>query len=98
MALYFSRSLIPYPRVRTADFRPCDHIGIYGFTKDALMRFAALGPSRLELIEGLEQLRALEHGIPIVIAETRCAAEAVCVDTEEDLARGRKLMAPEPTA
>ena len=99
MALYFSRSLIPYPRFGTADFRAYDHIGIYGFTKGALIRFGALAPSRLELIEGLEQLRALEHGIPIVVAETRCAAEAVCVDTEEDLERVRALLASsEPAA
>jgi 3-deoxy-manno-octulosonate cytidylyltransferase (CMP-KDO synthetase) len=93
-ALYFSRSLIPFPRFRTPEFRPCDHIGIYAFRRDALARFHAVGPSRLEQIEGLEQLRALEHGIPIVVAETRCAGPAVCVDTEEDLERVRALLAP----
>jgi len=93
MALYFSRSLIPYPRSRTPEFRVYDHVGIYGFTKEALLRFGALGPSRLELIEGLEQLRALEHGIPVVVAETRSAVEAMCVDTAEDLERVRVLMA-----
>lgn len=92
MALYFSRSLIPYPRFETAEFSAYDHIGIYGFTPEALARFAALGPSRLERIEGLEQLRALEHGIRIAVAETRCSAETVCVDTVEDLERVRALM------
>jgi 3-deoxy-manno-octulosonate cytidylyltransferase (CMP-KDO synthetase) len=94
-ALYFSRSLIPYPRFRTPDFRVYDHVGIYGYTKDALAQFAAAGPSHLELIEGLEQLRALENGIPVVIAETRCTEEAVCVDTAEDLERVRALLAPQ---
>ena len=94
IALYFSRALIPFPRFRPPDFRAYDHIGIYAFTADALARFSALGPSRLEQIEGLEQLRALEHGIPIVVAETRCTAEAVCVDTAEDLERVRALLAP----
>ncbi len=94
-ALYFSRSLIPYPRFRTPDFRVFDHIGIYGYTKAALEQFTAAGPSRLELIEGLEQLRALENGIPVVIGETRCTEEAVCVDTAEDLERVRALLAPQ---
>jgi 3-deoxy-manno-octulosonate cytidylyltransferase (CMP-KDO synthetase) len=94
MALYFSRSLIPYPRFRTTEFCVFDHVGIYGFTRQALVRFGALGPSRLELIEGLEQLRALEHGIPVVVAETRCSEDAVCVDTTEDLERVRALLGP----
>ena len=94
-ALYFSRSLIPYPRFRTPEFRVFDHIGIYGYRKAALAQFAAAGPSNLELIEGLEQLRALENGIPVVIAETRCTEEAVCVDTVEDLERVRTLLAPQ---
>jgi 3-deoxy-manno-octulosonate cytidylyltransferase (CMP-KDO synthetase) len=94
-ALYFSRSLIPYPRFRTPAFRVFDHIGIYGYRKEALAQFAAVGPSRLELIEGLEQLRALENGITIMIAETRCTEEALCVDTAEDLERVRALLAPQ---
>jgi 3-deoxy-manno-octulosonate cytidylyltransferase (CMP-KDO synthetase) len=94
MALYFSRSLIPFPRFRPPDFHAYDHVGIYAFTPDALARFSGFGPSRLEQIEGLEQLRALEHGIPIVVAETRCTEEAVCVDTAEDLERVRALLAP----
>jgi len=95
MALYFSRSLIPYPRFRTPAFRVFDHIGIYGYTKDALMRFASLAPSSLELIEGLEQLRALEHRIPVAVRQTRCRADGACVDTAEDLERVRALLAPQ---
>jgi 3-deoxy-manno-octulosonate cytidylyltransferase (CMP-KDO synthetase) len=95
MALYFSRSLIPFPRFRTPEFQAYDHIGIYAFTSEALARFAALGPSRLETIEGLEQLRALERGIRIAVAETHCDAETVCVDTVEDLERVRELLSAE---
>jgi 3-deoxy-manno-octulosonate cytidylyltransferase (CMP-KDO synthetase) len=95
MALYFSRSLIPYPRFRTPDFCVYDHIGIYGYRKEALLKFAALGPSKLEQIESLEQLRALENGIPIAVAETRCSGERVSVDTIEDLERARALLAPQ---
>lgn len=95
MALYFSRALIPYPRFRTPDFRVYDHIGIYSFTSEALAKFAAFGPSRLEMIEGLEQLRALDHGIRIAVEETRSDAETVCVDTVEDLERVRALLSVE---
>jgi 3-deoxy-manno-octulosonate cytidylyltransferase (CMP-KDO synthetase) len=94
MALYFSRSLIPYPRCRTRQFRAYDHIGIYAFTRDALAKFGALGPSRLEEIEGLEQLRALESGIPIVVSETACEGEGISVDTVEDLEKVRTMLAP----
>lgn len=95
LALYFSRSLIPCPRFETPEFRAYDHIGIYAFTCGALAKFAALGPSRLESIEGLEQLRALEYGIQVAVVETRCAAETICVDTTEDLERVRALLAVE---
>lgn len=93
MALYFSRSLIPYPKNRPPEFCVYDHVGIYCFTKGALARFWALGPSNLESIEGLEQLRALEHGIPVVVAETCSRAETACVDTPEDLELVRALLA-----
>jgi len=95
IALYFSRSLIPYPRFRIPDFSAYDHIGIYAFTSEALAKFAALGPSRLEIIEGLEQLRALEHGMRIAVGETGCDAETVCVDTVDDLERVRALLSEE---
>lgn len=95
MALYFSRSLIPYPRFRSSDFSAYDHIGIYAFTSEALAKFAALGPSGLETTEGLEQLRALEHGIRIAVGETRCDSETACVDTVEDLERVRALLSEE---
>jgi len=92
-ALYFSRSLIPYPRSR-ADLAPLVHVGVYGFSAPALQRFARLPECPLERAEGLEQLRALFHGIPIDvgIGDYR----SVAVDTAEDLERVRRLFASEP--
>ena len=92
-ALYFSRSLIPYPRTRTADYAVFEHIGLYAYTRECLLRLSQLPPTRLERIEGLEQLRALENGIPIQVVETRCSDEMVSVDTAEDLARVREILA-----
>ncbi len=92
-ALYFSRSLIPYPRTRTAGFAVFEHIGLYAYTKECLLRLAALPPTRLELIEGLEQLRALENGIAIQVVETQCGGELISVDTAEDLERVREILA-----
>lgn len=66
-ALYFSKTMIPYQRKggHAAVYR---HIGLYGFRRDSLERYIALPPSPLEMCEGLEQLRALEHGMKIRIA------------------------------
>jgi len=92
-ALYFSRSLIPFPRHRTKDFEVFEHIGLYAYTRDCLIRFSQLAPTPLEIIEGLEQLRALENGIAIQTVETRCQGELVSVDTPEDLRRVREILA-----
>jgi 3-deoxy-manno-octulosonate cytidylyltransferase (CMP-KDO synthetase) len=91
-ALYFSRSLIPYPRHRTGNFAVYEHLGLYAYTRDALMRVAALPPSELEEIESLEQLRALENGIRILVIETRSRGEMLSVDTQADLERVRGLL------
>ena len=91
-ALYFSRSLIPYPRTRTAQFRVFEHIGLYAYTRGALRTLAALQPTPLEEIEGLEQLRALENGLAIQVVETKCEGELVSVDTAGDLDRVRKIL------
>ena len=91
-ALYFSRSLIPYPR-REGEVAPLAHIGIYGFSAETLLRYARLEETSLERAEGLEQLRAIWHGIPIEVAvvDHRPAA----VDVPEDLERVRRLFADE---
>ena len=59
-ALYFSRSAIPYPR--EGEPRCWQHVGIYAYRREFLLRFPALAPTSAERAEGLEQLRALEHG------------------------------------
>jgi 3-deoxy-manno-octulosonate cytidylyltransferase (CMP-KDO synthetase) len=89
-ALYFSRSLIPYPRT-PGEVRPLAHIGVYGFLAETLQRFPKLPETPLERAEGLEQLRALFHGIPIDVAVG--PYDSVAVDTEEDLERVRRLFA-----
>jgi 3-deoxy-manno-octulosonate cytidylyltransferase (CMP-KDO synthetase) len=91
-ALYFSRSLIPYPRKRTEHFKVFEHIGLYAYTPVCLLRLSSLPPSPLEEIEGLEQLRALENGIRILVVETRCEGESVSVDTQADLERVCRLL------
>ena len=92
-ALYFSRCPIPYHRGKTGDYAVFEHIGIYAYTKTCLLRFAKLKPTPLEIIESLEQLRALENGIAIHAAEVKVEGETVSVDTPEDLKRVRKLVA-----
>ena len=91
-ALYFSRSLIPYPRQRTPRFAVFEHLGLYAYTRSALMQLAELPPSELEEIESLEQLRALENGIRILVIETASRQEMLSVDTQADLERARELM------
>jgi 3-deoxy-manno-octulosonate cytidylyltransferase (CMP-KDO synthetase) len=88
-ALYFSRSTIPYDRDR-AHPRYFKHLGIYAYRKAALEEFVSLPESDLERAERLEQLRFLENGIPIYVAET--PYDSIGVDTEEDLARVANLL------
>ena len=81
-ALYFSRSLMPYPR--KAGVSPVfKHIGIYAYRRDFLLRYAKMEPTPLEKSESLEQLRALENGCRIKVIRTD--KRFVGVDTEEDL-------------
>ena len=86
-ALYFSRSMLPYLRRETA-IRPLRHVGIYGFRRDFLLDLAKLLPSPLELAEGLEQLRVLEHGHKIFVLDGDFEEHGV--DTEAQLARTRR--------
>lgn len=90
-ALYFSRATIPYHRDGAGGARHMKHLGFYAYRRQALDRFVALPESRLEASERLEQLRFLENGIPIHLAET--AHDTIGVDTEEDLQRVEKLLA-----
>ena len=71
---------------------PLRHLGIYGYQRAALLRLADLPPSPLERTEGLEQLRALEHGMSIRVLLTGAGLPGV--DTREDLERVERLLAP----
>lgn len=87
-ALYFSRSLMPYPR--KTGFSPVyKHIGIYAYKRDFLLRYAKMEPTPLEQSESLEQLRVLENGYRIKVIKTN--RQFVGVDTEEDLKRVNEL-------
>ena len=89
-ALYFSRSLIPYPRKREGH-RVFEHIGLYAYRRDFLLSYARLPQTPLEKLESLEQLRALEHGYRIRVVETRQSYIPLSVDTPEDLEKARVL-------
>jgi len=81
-ALYFSRSLIPYPR-NEGKSKVFKHIGIYAYRRNFLLDYAKMQPTELEQAESLEQLRALENGFKIRVIKSDC--KFVGVDTEEDL-------------
>jgi 3-deoxy-manno-octulosonate cytidylyltransferase (CMP-KDO synthetase) len=91
-ALYFSRSLIPYPRNASAGAPAFEHIGLYAYTKAFLAEYSRMPPARLEQIEGLEQLRVLENGRRIRVVETHDHL-GLSVDTPEDLARAEEFFA-----
>jgi 3-deoxy-manno-octulosonate cytidylyltransferase (CMP-KDO synthetase) len=84
-ALYFSRSAIPHRRDQGTSARYFKHLGIYAYSRGALDRFHRLPQTELERAERLEQLRFLEHGIPIHVVET--PHNTIGVDTEGDLIR-----------
>jgi len=90
-ALYFSRAPIPYTRPGQPAAPAWAHIGLYVYRRDTLLRLAALPPTAMERAEALEQLRALEHGIRIKAVATAYAS--IGVDTPDDLARVRALLA-----
>ena len=89
-ALYFSRATIPYDRDGDGFAAYRKHLGIYAYRKAALERFAALAPSPLERTERLEQLRLLENGIALYVAEA--PADTIGVDTEADLLRAEAIL------
>ncbi|MHA4811597.1 3-deoxy-manno-octulosonate cytidylyltransferase [Flavitalea flava] len=89
-ALYFSRSVIPFVRNQTPAAIHYEHIGVYIFTRAALLEFAGLAPTALEQTESVECLRFLENGIPIkMIATDYLALE---IDTETDLKNAEELI------
>jgi 3-deoxy-manno-octulosonate cytidylyltransferase (CMP-KDO synthetase) len=89
-ALYFSRSIIPYKRDETLNPEYFLHVGVYAYKKDVLMNFTKWPQSSLEKIEKLEQLRYLENGIKIKMAETEY--NNIAIDTPEDLERAKSSL------
>ena len=94
-AMYFSRSLIPYPR-RGERRQAFEHIGLYAYRRAFLLELARLEPTVLEQTEALEQLRVLEHGHRIRAVETTSHL-GLSVDTPADLARAEALLATQPS-
>lgn len=88
-ALYFSRGPIPFVRSGGPHDAAFKHIGVYVYRRACLLALARLEPTPLERAESLEQLRALEHGIPITVVET--AHDSIGVDTPDDLERVRHI-------
>ena len=101
-ALYFSRRTIPYLRdavsgsvsEQLAAFPFLKHLGIYGYRRETLLRLVTFPMSPLENAEKLEQLRALENGIPIAVVKVEY--DSVGVDTPEDVARVETILKRQP--
>lgn len=89
-ALFFSRSVIPYPRNKTKPVTYYEHIGVYAFRKQALINFTGWPVSPLEDAEKIECLRYLENGVPIRMVIT--SFMGVEIDTPEDLKRAEELL------
>jgi 3-deoxy-manno-octulosonate cytidylyltransferase (CMP-KDO synthetase) len=89
-ALFFSRSIIPYPRNKNIPITYYEHIGIYAFRKQALLDFTNWPLSPLENAEKIECLRYLENGVPIRMVITDYMG--VEIDTPEDLEKAAKLL------
>ena len=87
-AMYFSRAAIPFRRdgAESPGIQPLQHIGVYAYSRDALVQWVALPPNDLEITERLEQLRPLAAGIPIGVAIAD-EPPASGIDTEDDLSR-----------
>jgi 3-deoxy-manno-octulosonate cytidylyltransferase (CMP-KDO synthetase) len=89
-ALYFSRSVIPYPREVSKATEYFKHIGVYAFRKDALLKFTKLKMRPLEISEKIECMRYLEYGMKIKMVETDFVG--VGIDVPEDLEKARTLL------
>ncbi|MEO8572531.1 MAG: 3-deoxy-manno-octulosonate cytidylyltransferase [Pyrinomonadaceae bacterium] len=111
-AIYFSRSVMPYPRDASLRYHgdPDDairnepellsifrkHTGLYVYRREYLLRFSKLPPTKLEQIEMLEQLRALEDGARIKVVDA--VGRSIGVDTSDDLERVRQMLESPPSA
>lgn len=89
-ALYFSRSVIPYHREKSIDTEYYKHIGVYAFSKEALVKFSKLAMTPLEKLEKIECIRYLEYGMKIKMIETDFVG--VGIDVPEDLEKARNIL------
>ena len=89
-SLFFSRSVVPYPRNKNISITYYEHIGVYAFRKKALLDFTSWQITPLEEAEKIECLRYLEHGVPLRMVLTDYMG--VEIDTPEDLVRAAKLL------
>ncbi len=89
-ALYFSRSVIPYPRETSVQAEYFKHVGVYAFRKDALINFAQLPMKPLEIAEKIECIRYLEYGMKIKMIETDFMG--VGIDIPEDLEKAKEIL------
>jgi len=89
-ALFFSRSVIPYPRNKEISIPYYEHIGVYAFRKQALLNFTSWPMTPLEAAEKIECLRYLENAVPIKMIITDYMG--VEIDTPEDLERAAKFL------
>ena len=89
-SLFFSRSVIPYPRNTAISITHYRHIGVYGFRKEAILQFTQWPITDLEDAEKIECLRFLEHGVPLRMALT--APMGVDINTPEDLEKARQSL------
>jgi len=89
-SLFFSRSVIPYPRDKNIAIPYYEHIGVYAFRKQALLNFTNWPMTPLEAAEKIECLRYLEYGVPLKMVLTQYMG--VEIDTPEDLLKAAKLL------
>lgn len=90
-ALYFSRSPIPHGWGGGA-VCPMRHLGLYAYSRQALLRFVSLPHGNLERLESLEQLRALENGMRIAVVRTDNVKACIGIDKPEDIDRAERIM------
>jgi len=89
-SLFFSRSVIPYPRDKNISIPYYEHIGVYAFRKQALLNFTNWPMTPLEAAEKIECLRYLEYGVPLKMVLTQYMG--IEIDTPEDLIKAAKLL------
>ena len=101
-AMYFSKGIIPFIRsspdnLEVASKTPVyQHIGLYAFTSESLHQYVALAPGQFESVEQLEQLRALEHGIPVRVVQVSMRGRTMwSIDNPEDVPRTEEIISRE---